>query len=183
MVKQMRNRQTTIAIVLAMASLMRPALADEPSREYQVKAAFIFNFTQFVQWPDNAFNGSDDVFTIAIVGGDPFNGALEHAVAGKTVGSHRIVFRHFDNAADVQPCQLLFVPSTEDGELTAIMNKLGNVPVLTIGESEVFPRMGGEMRFYTEENKVRFEINMDAIGKSGLKISSKLLRLAKIFTN
>jgi hypothetical protein len=177
----MRSRKTLVALLLTQLALWRPVLADEPSREYQVKAAFIFNFTQFVQWPEKAFGGSGDVFTVAIVGDDPFDGALERAVVGKTVGSRRIVFRHFDNAADLQPCQLLFVPPAEDGELTAIMNKLGSGPVLTIGESEVFLRMGGEMRFYTEENKVRFEINMDATDKSGLKISSKLLRLAKIF--
>jgi YfiR/HmsC-like len=174
-------RFKSLPVAVATLGLMLLCGADGPSREYQLKAAFIFNFTQFVQWPDSAFSGSSDVFTVAIIGEDPFNGALERAVMGKAVGSRRIVFRHFDNAADLQPCQLLFVPSTKDSELTAIMNKLGNEPVLTIGESEVFLRMGGEMRFYTEENKVRFEINMEATDKSGLKISSKLLKLAKLF--
>jgi hypothetical protein len=167
-----------IAILLALGG---PARADEPSREYLVKAAFIFNFTQFVRWPDSAFKGSDDVFTVAIVGSDPFNGALEHAVTDKTVGSRRIVFRHFANASDLGPCQLLFVPSGEDGEITALIKKLGNTPVLTIGESEDFLPMGGQMRFFTEDNKIRFEIDIEAINKSGLKISAKLATLARIF--
>lgn len=169
-----------MALSLSVA-LALPARAEEPSREYLVKAAFIFYFTQFVQWPDSAFQGPDDVFIVALVGDDPFNGALERALAGKTVGSHRVVSRHFDNAAAIGACQILFVPSAEDREFASIAGKLGNKPVLTVGETEGFPGMGGDVSFFAEGKKIRFEINIEAMNEGGLKVSAKLAKLARIF--
>jgi preprotein translocase subunit Sec61beta len=168
----------TAALLLGSA-----AGADEPTQEYRVKAAFIFNFMQFVEWPRGTFGGDNDPFVVAVVGQDPFDGALEQAMAGKTIRTRSIVVRHFASADQIEPCQLLFVPSSQDESLENIMkNKVASLAVLTIGESDAFRVAGGIIRFYSEDNKVRFEIDPQAAEHAHLKISSKLLKLARIFT-
>jgi YfiR/HmsC-like len=168
----------TLIVVLTLALSVR---ADEPAREYKVKAAFIYNFAQFVDWPTSAFESADAPFVVAVVGKDPFNGLLEEVVAGKRVGGRTVVVQHFDSSAGIGQCQILFVPMTEEGSLGTIIQKMQNKPVLTIGEVDDFTEEGGCFRFFTEDNKMRFEINQDAAEQAGLRISSKLLRLARIF--
>jgi hypothetical protein len=154
---------------------------DKPNLVNQVKAAFLYNFTQFIDWPESAYASADAPFIVAVVGADPFNGELENAMEGKTEGGHAIVVKHFKSADDIGTCHLLFVPGTEDKNLTAIIQKLGSSPVLTVGESDAFPWADGVIRFFLESNKIRFEINPDAAEKAQLKVSSKLLKLARIF--
>ena len=101
--------------------------------------------------------------------------------AGKRVGARRVIVKHFDSADQIGPCQILFVPMTEDDSLSGIIQKVQNSAVLTIGESEDFDSSGGCFRFFTDDNKMRFEINQDAAEQAGLRVSSKLLKLAKIF--
>ena len=162
-------------------SIALPARADEFAGEYKVKAAFIYNFAQFVDWPETAFSSADAPFIVAVVGKDPFEGILEQVVAGKRVGARRVIVKHFDSADQIGPCQILFVPMTEDDSLSGIIQKVQNSAVLTIGESEDFDSSGGCFRFFTDDNKMRFEINQDAAAQAGLRVSSKLLKLAKIF--
>jgi hypothetical protein len=161
---------------------MATARADEPSREYQVKAAFIYNFVQFVKWPKNAFSSDSDPITIGVVGGNPFGDALVRAVSGKVVGGRALVVRYFSDAHDLEACQVLFVNSSDEALMQAIHDKLKDKTMLSIGETDEFLSHGGIIRFYDQDNKVRFEINVDAAEAARLKISSKLLRLAKIFT-
>jgi hypothetical protein len=168
------------ALVVVMTVAL-PTRADEPTGEYKVKAAFIYNFAQFVDWPDTAFTTADAPFVVAVVGKDPFEGILEQVVAGKHVGARRVVVQHFDSADQIGACQILFVPTTEDDSLSRIVQKVQNSAVLTIGESEDFCSSGGFIRLFTEDNKVRFEINQEAAEQVGLRISSKLLKLARIF--
>jgi len=168
----------TFAVALLSAS---PVAMAEVGREYQVKAAFVFNFAQFVQWPGKAFSSDDAAFVIATVGADPFEGALEKAVAGKTISGHPVIVKHFATSDQIGDCHLLFVPAGEDANLSAVFRRIGERPVLTVGESEAFPRTGGCIRFYIEEGKVRFEINPDAATKANLKISAKLMSLARVF--
>ena len=169
--------------IMAALVLASAAGADEPTQEYRVKAAFIFNFMQFVEWPQGTFGSDKDPFIVGVVGQDPFNGALEQAMAGKTIRARSIIVRHFASADQVEPCQLLFVSSSEDDSVGNVMkNKVGSLAVLTIGESDAFRVAGGIIRFYSEDNKVRFEIDPQAAEHAHLKISSKLLKLARIFT-
>lgn len=152
----------------------------EAPREYQLKAAFIYNFVQFVDWPSGAFPDRTAPFVLATVGDDPFQGALDRAVSGKAVGGHALVVRHFARGPDVKGCQLLFVPEGQEEQFAAALQKLASAPVLTVGETEGFARQGGMIRFYEEDNRLRFEINPAAAQKVGLRISSRLLKLARI---
>jgi hypothetical protein len=163
---------------IALAALCCGAVARaEVSREYQVKAAFLFNFAQFVQWPDAAMT-ADEPLIIATVGTDPFEGMLDKAVAGKTIGKHRIEVHHAGSAQDIGKCHLLFVPAGQNaGE---IISAVGNKAVLMVGESDNFTDAGGDIRFFLEDGKIRFEIDPDSTSRGGLKVSSKLLNLARI---
>jgi hypothetical protein len=168
----------TLIVVLTLAHSVQ---ADEPPQEYKVKAAFVYNFAEFIEWPDVAFANTDAPFAIAVIGNDPFNGILEQVIAGKKIAGRSVVIKHFNSSDDISSCQVLFIPATEDEHLEQIIQKVQDGPILTIGETERFPWAGGCFRFYTEDNKIRFEINQGAAARAGLRISSKLLRLAKIF--
>jgi hypothetical protein len=157
------------------------AFADGPSREYAVKAAFIFNFAQFVEWPADAFVDANSPIVIGIVGDDPFQGLLEKIVAGKFVGGRPFSIRHFSAGDDLQACHVLFVAPSESASTAEILRKVQGKCVLTIGETDQFPWAGGVIRFFLEDNKVHFEINQDAAESSRLKISSKLMKLARLF--
>jgi hypothetical protein len=161
----------------ALSFLAAPAMGA--SREYQLKAAFLYNFVQFVQWPAGMFADAKAPIVLATVGPDPFDGALDTAVAGKTVGGHPLVVKHFAAAGDVGKCQLLFVPAGSADQFAAARRNAGPAGVLTVGEADAFLKDGGIIRFYQEDNRLRFEINQEAATKAGLQISAKLMRLAK----
>jgi hypothetical protein len=167
-----------LAITLAIAGIAR---ADDSPTEYKVKAAFIYNFSQFIEWPDTAFENNDAPFIVAVVGTNPFHGLLDRAFAGKRIGARRAVVQHFDSIDQVGPCQILFIPATSDDSLTQLIKKIQDRPILTIGENENLPSLGGCCRFFTEDDRIHFEINLDAAEAAHLKISSKLLKLARIY--
>lgn len=171
------------AIVLLTVLCIPAAIsaADEPSREYQVKAAFLFNFAQFTQWPDSAFSRSDDPLVVAVIGQNPFGPVLQQTLEGKSISGHPIVVRYIDSSGDLSGCHLLFVPASEDPHLDEIFNQVADRPILTVGESAKFPWSGGIIRFLIDDNKVRFEISPEAATRAGLHISSKLMSLARIF--
>lgn len=175
------HRSRILPAIIAVLGLALIGGASEPSQEYKLKAAFIFNFARFIEWPPNSFANDDAPFVIGVAGIDPFNGALEQAVAGKKVGTRRVEVRHFETVDKIASCQILVIPTTDDESESAILRKLGKDPVLSIGESGNFCALGGCLRFFTEDNKMRFEINTDATDQAQLKISSKLLKLARIF--
>ena len=173
-------RGLLLAGVLLLA-FSRAGMADERSaREFQVKAAFLFHFAQFVEWPAEAFPRADSPLVIAVVGrGDPFNGALERAVRDKRVADHPIVIAHYDSVASMGPCHILFVCDDQADSLDAILQKAGG-GTLTVGDLDPFTERGGLVRFFAEDNKIRFEINLEVVRRSRLRISAKLLKLAKI---
>jgi hypothetical protein len=170
-----------LAALAALLIAAIPCRADGPTREYLIKAAFVYNFTQFVAWPDSAFPSRDSAFVVATVGPDPFNGALEAAMSGKTAAARNLQIVHFNSLSDLGECQILFVPAGLDPSLKALFDNLGNRPVLTVGETDAFDPAGGCMRFFLEENRMRFEVSPDAVSAAGLKISAKLMKLARIY--
>jgi hypothetical protein len=169
------------ATLVVTLTLALPCRADAPTREYQVKAAFLYNFTQFVEWPDSAFASKDSPFIVATVGDDPFSGFLEKLTADKIAADRPIRIVHFDSPDHIAYCQVLFVPASQAGSIAVILDKVGQRPVLTVGETESFTSSGGTMRFFLEDNRMRFEINTDAAESSGIKVSAKLMKLARIF--
>jgi hypothetical protein len=172
------SRVPLLAALLAMAAIAR---GEPPSREYQLKAVFIYNFAQFTTWPDKAFASDKAPFVVGIIGPDPFGDALHGVMDGKSIAGHPVVFKHFAFADEVGDCQLLFVPASENDKLEAIFKKIADRPILSVGETAEFPGAGGTIRFFIDDNKIHFEVNLDSANKAGLKISSKLLSLAKIY--
>ncbi|HXE54607.1 MAG TPA: YfiR family protein [Tepidisphaeraceae bacterium] len=154
------------------------AQADGP-KEYEVKAAFIYHFIQFTEWPAGSFANKQSPIVLATVGRDPFGGALEQICAGKSISGRVLVVKHFTSAADVKPCQVLFIAASSDGEMSGALKSAGSEGLLTVGETDRFVASGGIVRFYAENNRVRFEINQEAAERAHLRISAKLLRLAK----
>ena len=156
-----------------------PAQVRQPS-EYELKAAFLFNFAKFVDWPTNAFAGPQSPFLVCILGTDPFGGALDKALQGKVIAEHPVSVARVKRVADISGCQILFVAASESQLLPEVLAKLRGLCVLVIGETNDFASSGGAIQFTLEDNRVRFFINPDAADRAGLKISSKLLALAKI---
>jgi hypothetical protein len=155
-----------------------PARAQ--SREYQIKAAFLGNFIQFVTWPTNAFTSQSAPFCVGVLGDDPFGSALEQTVQGETADHHKIIVRRCQRMGDCKDCQMIFVCRSQEKNFGAILDALASSPVLTVSDMRGFGRRGGIISFYLEGNKVRFEINLMAAQRDKLKISAQLLNLGKI---
>ena len=159
----------------------RAALAQGPvPNEYQVKAAFLFNFVQFVEWPPGAFTNSDTPICIGVLGEDPFGPALEGTVSGETVRNRKLIIHRSNRVENLKDCQLIFISKSETERVTGILGELDPVPALTVSETQGFAQRGGIINLYLAANKVRFEINPAAARRKGLKISSELLGLGKI---
>lgn len=153
--------------------------AEETNRlEYRIKAAYLYNFTKFITWPE-ADAGGADPFSITIIGDDPFGGSLE-PLTQKHVRKRPIQIFRQDNHEGVQKMDMLFVASQNPDEIKKVLASVKDQATLTIGESPSFTRNGGMIRFYSEKKKIRFEINTKAIRHKGFKVSSQLLKLARI---
>lgn len=154
-----------------------PAAAQE--LEYPLKAAFLYNFVKFVEWPADAFAGERSPLTVCVYGTDPFGDTLDNVVRGESVGERGLIVQRPDALDDLRDCHVLFISRSERSRLSEVLARVQGEPVLTVGDTDGFLKAGGVINFVLEENKVRFLINPEAAGRSGLKISSKLLRLAK----
>jgi hypothetical protein len=170
------------AISAAFALLLLFASVARAESEYDVKAAYLFKFTKFVEWPSAAFASTEAPFVIGLVGRDPFDGGLDRLIAGNTTGARRLEVRHL-NANDgnaLRECQMIFVSTSEQRRLGGILSAVQGRPVLIVGESEGFASAGGMLGFALRENRVGIEVNSAAARQSRLKISSQLLNIAKI---
>jgi YfiR/HmsC-like len=171
----------SLAVVLVAVSVRPPkAKADSNgTSEYDVKAAFLFHFAQFVEWPAEAFLSAESPLTYCTVGEDVFRGALDESVKGKRIGSRPLRVLHLREREPINGCQVLFIGAGHKGRQMEELASANGRPVLTVGETADFAQEGGIIGFFLEEKKVRFEINMGAAEKARLKISAKLLALAK----
>lgn len=152
---------------------------DAPS-EYQVKAVFLYNFAKFVEWPSHAAASPSDPIVLAVLGDDPFGQTLEDTLHGKSANGRPIAIRRLKSDKQLNGCQIIFVSGSEKDRLREIFRSLRNSEALTIGDSAGFAQEGGIINFVLQENHVRFEVNIDAAERAHLKISSKLLSLAKV---
>jgi YfiR/HmsC-like len=148
--------------------------------EYQIKAAFLYNFAKFIEWPPEKSRGADHPMKICIVGDDPFGSVLDESIKDKTIGGRRLVVQRLKMGQNVKDCQVAFISSSEKTHARTFLEGLKGASVLTVGDTEGFAALGGVINFTMEENRVRFEINVDAAERAHLKISSKLLSLARI---
>ncbi len=174
--------RSSILILLVPLGMGFQALAAQaqPSefKEYEVKAAFVYNFGKFVDWPVAAFAGEKAPLTIGILGQDPFGPALEDLVRDGTIQNRPIQVKHFGRIEELTACHILFISQSEKPRLAAILNQLEGRPILTVGDTERFLRDGGIINLRLEEGQIRFDIDLDAAKRAGLKISAQLLKLA-----
>jgi hypothetical protein len=149
-----------------------------PNREYQVKAVFLFNFTQFVEWPATTFSDAKAPIVIGILGEDPFGSYLNETVSGEVVNGHPLAIEHYRTVQEIKTCHILFI-NIEKNKIDQAMEATRGRNILTVSDVPGFIQHGGIVRFFNENNKIQFQINQEAARTNGLTISSKLLRLAK----
>ena len=170
--------RTLLAWACVIAGTAWPAFAaDEEPLEYQVKAAFLSNFTKFVQWPATAFADEHAPLAICILGEDPFGNTLSEMVKGEAVNGHELAIQRIRRAPDPKSCQVLFVARSEK-EVPKILADLGP-GILTVGEGEKFLQDGGVIAFVIQDRRVRFDINQTAAAKARLTLSSRLMSVAR----
>jgi hypothetical protein len=160
--------------------LLAPAWAMTQPSEYQVKAVFLFNFGQFVEWPSAAGDSPQAPFEICVVGADPFGATLDDVVRGESVGSRPLVVRRFRNAAELEGCRILFVGRGDDKLLKEALAAARGRSVLTVTDVEGAERQGAIIVLFNENSRIRMRINLAAARASNLVISSKLLRPAEV---
>ena len=173
------SRVVPFFLVFALVGSPFSARVQAQSNEYQVKAAFLYNFAKFVDWPAEAFGGSNGTLIIGVVGDDPFGGALDQAINGKSIGGRSLAVRRLKWGQDLRSCHILYISSSERKHLSQIIQSLRGASVLTVGDMGQFNQQGGIINFILEASKVRFEINSRGADQARLRISSKLLALAK----
>lgn len=190
----MRNKAYSLIVLALFTTAAALMAADDaaPSQEYQVKAAFLYNFLQFVDWPKEKFADSDGPIIIGIIGKNPFGNAFE-PIKGKKVKNKVVVIKHFESFEKLKSsaekdsqelemlkkCHLLFICSSEQQNLKEIIDTLKSHSVLTVGEMNGFLEAGGIIHWFVEEKKIRFDINAAAARQANIEIRSNLLRLAK----
>lgn len=148
--------------------------------EHQVKTQFLCNFPQYVTWPTNAFVSDEAPLVIGVLGQDPFGRTLDQSVGNRTVQNRKLIVKRCKELSEIKGCHLLFVGASETRRLKEVLAVAERSHVLTVGDTAYFIRRGGVINLTIEENKVRFEINLDAANRAGLRISAQLLKLGKV---
>lgn len=171
-----------VFLLLAAAAAGTARAEGPPAPEYAVKAAFLYNFAKFVEWPADAFRGPRDPMTLCVLGEDPLAGEIEQTVGGKTAMGRQIAVRRLAKLAGLDECRILFVSASEEPRLDQVLAAVAGRAVLTVGEEEGFLRAGGIISFVVRQNRVRFQIDRAAAARAGLTISSRLLELAETVT-
>ena len=181
------RRSRFIIVILLCSSLALGASAQSSdssaSSEYLIKAGFIYNFAQLVQWPSVAFSQPDSPIVIGILGTDPFGPTIDRVIENKKLDGRNLVVRRLKwgkDLKDLKDCNILFVSSSETQHIDEVVSMVKWLPILTIGETPGFATRGGIINLTLEGNKVRFEVNIEAAKQAKLNISSRLLALARI---
>lgn len=168
------------SLALLTISLCAAPVRSQSATEYQVKAAFLYNFAKFIEWPSDAFYSPEAPLILGVLGDDPFGATLDTTVRGKMANGHPLVVRRFSHVQDLRACHVLFISHSEKERLPQILGNLRGLAILTVSEVDRFSDHGGVITFFIEQNRVRFEINIATADRAGLKISSKLLSVARI---
>jgi hypothetical protein len=147
--------------------------------EYAVIGAYLYNFAKFVEWPAHAFPSAESPLLLCTLGPDPFDPGLERQLREKKVGDRSLVLRHLRVSSEAQSCHILFISGNNRERIHQAVDRLKGKSVLIVGESPDFEQMGGMVQFVLDDGKVRFEINLRAAERSGLKVSSRLMQVAK----
>jgi hypothetical protein len=184
MIRSIAARKTWLLMGLVSFHLVVPVQprAQAAPSEYQVKAAYLFNFLKFIEWPEASFADPLAPMVVGVVGEDPFGSSLPEVVIGKTVQGRDLVLRKYRVGEDLRGAHLLFISASERKQLPQILSSLRGSSVLTVADTEGFLDAGGMIQFVSANEQIHFAINVDALKGSRLKVSSKLLNLAKTVT-
>lgn len=166
-------------LLLAALPLAMPAQAVEAD-EYQVKGGFLLSFARFVEWPSQSQVGLKDEIRVCVLGNGEVSLILSEVLHGKSAGRRDVMVRRVEDLGGVTWCRIVFITKSAEMEPEMVVNSLGAASILTVGETAGFAANGGMVNFTSDQSKVRFEINEGAARRAGLKISSKLLRLAEL---
>lgn len=171
---------TTLLLLAGLGFLVAGASAQAESSNagYNIKAAFIYNFAIYVDWPSEAFKTGEEPFVVGVVGSDAFAELLGRTLSEKTVRGHSFMVKRWATAKSIKDCHIVFF-STETHDVAAALSSLGMAPTLTVGESAAFADSGGMINFLVDDNKLRFDINTEAGRRVKLVMSSRLLSLAR----
>jgi uncharacterized protein DUF4154 len=177
-----RRRRFVVARILLALSLLAAIAGGQTTAlsESQIKAGFLFNFTKFVDWPPGAFADVGSPIVLGIIGENTLGDLLTQAAVGKTINGRIVVVRRFKEDEELQKCSILFISASEQKQTAHILEKLKSASVLTVGEADGFAQMGGMINFYIDGNKVRLEINLEAASRARLKISAKVIAVARL---
>jgi hypothetical protein len=165
-----------VAWVLAAVPCVR-AQSSKPT-DYDVKAAYLYNFGHFVEWPANVASPQTESFTVCVLGQDPFGPVLDATLAGETIAGKRVAAKRISTLDESGSCQILFLSSAEEARLNTIIKALNRKAVLTVSDMPEFAKRGGMIQFVLEGKRVRFEVNLAAVQHAGLSVSSELLKVA-----
>jgi hypothetical protein len=154
-------------------------LAASASLESRVKAAFLYNFVSFTEWPPAAFDSPSSALRLCVLGSESFAAELSAIVQGEMVDGHTLVAERVQRPAEARRCHVLFVPREETARTADLVRELGTAPVLTVGESETFWHDGGLVNFVVDAGHVRFDVNQKSAQQRRLIFSSKLLNVAR----
>lgn len=172
------TRLRRVAAAAAVFSLCVPGLAAQDTIERDVKAAFLYNFTRFIEWPGGAPQG-EGPFRLCVVADGAMERAIRRTVAGESVQGRPLVMAEPRTPQDAQDCQILYVGRSESDRASRLLAAVRDRPVLTVGDSSRFVEQGGAIQFVLEDNRVRFDVNLPSARRSNLKVSSNLLRVAR----
>lgn len=168
-----------LALALGAALAARPVHAQSASID-EVKAAFLFNFTKFVEWPADAFPSDTSPFMIGILGDDTVGDSLREIIRGKTVNGHELRLKRVSANDDLAQLHVLFISKSDNIHVPELVTRVNGKAVLTVADAVGFCKSGGSIQFDVENSQVRFEVNLDSAQRSRLNVSSKLLTLAKV---
>lgn len=153
---------------------------NRPVSSSEIKAAYLFHFARYVEWPPSVFGDAAAPYRIGVLGEDPFGDTLDRLLKGKQVNQRPFEIRRSGKVEDLKTCHILFISTSEKDRLREILGSISPLPVLTVSDMEGFAKSGGIVRFYSQESTVRIEINTDGIAKARLKASAKLLQIARL---
>lgn len=164
---------------LPLAALLPLAVPAQTASEREVKAAMLYSFTKFAEWPASSLADPKAPVSICVLGRDPFGSALDQVVADRTVAGRPLQVQRAQKPAELKACQVLFISSSERKKLEEVLQATPPTGVLTVSDMDQFTRAGGMVGFVMEDNKVRFEVNRQAAERAKLRISARLLKLAR----
>ena len=172
------GRLQIVAIICALLATPNVQARQSTASEYEVKATYLYNFARFTEWPAKDAGEKNDTFAVCVLGQDPFGPILDTILAGEAIDGKHMVHRRISAVQDAGNCRIVFISSSEESRLNETLAVLGKMSALTVSDISDFSARGGMIQFVVEQNKVRFEVNLQTTGRAGLVLSSELLKVA-----